>query len=61
MSELGEQVVAAANALEALRNRIVVTDQNGLRYRVTLAYAVGQRTDDPGIVVTIQRSRQPGE
>jgi hypothetical protein len=61
VSELGEQVVATAKTMEELMDRIVITDEYGLRYRMTLAYAVGQRTDDPGIVVSIQRTPQPHE
>ena len=55
MSELTDRVRSTAEGMEYLADRMVIEDEFGLRYTVTRVYAVGTKTEDPGIVVRIVR------
>jgi len=54
MSDLSDAVQAAADAMDGMRDRMVIEDELGNRYAITKVFAIGQKTDDPGVVVQIE-------
>ena len=59
MSAMDAEVLAQlAGAVDVLKGRsagVVVEDDHGHRYQITKAYAIGARTDDPGLVIRLMR------
>ena len=56
MSDLDKKLLDAVKAINDAEDRLVIEDSEGTRYIVTRTFAIGTKTDDPGIVIRIERT-----
>ena len=61
MSDLGKKLLEAVRQLNDINDRLVIEDSEGTRYIITRTFAVGTKTDDPGVVIRIQREEVHGD
>jgi hypothetical protein len=53
--ELGKKLLEAVRQLNDINDRLVIEDSEGFRYIITRTFAVGTQTDDPGVVIRIEK------
>ena len=51
------QLQEALNALPTLTADVLLEDNEGGRYELVRSFTVGAKTDDPGLILNIRRTR----
>jgi hypothetical protein len=57
VDETAQTIGDVAKQLKQVQDRIILEDRYGRRWMVTSVDAIGTQTDDPGLIMKVERDR----